>query len=43
MTLQGFIIGMSFILLAFLVVWMLNNVGIEKHKRENHSNDNGCS
>ncbi len=38
MTLEGFIIGMSFAALMFLAVWMLGNVGLDKDKPEkNHS------
>lgn len=33
MTLEGFIIGMSFIGLAFIVVWALGNVGISKYDK----------
>jgi hypothetical protein len=34
MTLEGFIIGMSFAGLMFVVIWALGNVGIDKHKKK---------
>ncbi|WP_338854189.1 hypothetical protein WE348_23165 (plasmid) [Alteromonas macleodii] len=34
MTIEGFAIGMGFLVIAFVAVWALGNVGIENHKKE---------
>jgi hypothetical protein len=39
MTLEGFIIGMIFLCLAFVSVWALGNVGLDNHKKDKSALD----